>query len=101
MNANYSYESVIIFNGNLDEKALDGQLSNIEKLIASHGGALSKKELHGKKELTYQMNKKKFGSFVELEFHGDNTLIADLERQLNINDNILRFLNVKKENNQF
>lgn len=97
MNTNYAYESVIIFNSNLDDKSLESQLANIEKLITSHGGTLSKKELVGKKELTYQINKKKFGNFVELEFNGDNSTIADLERQLNINDNVLRFLNVKKE----
>lgn len=96
MNTNRAYESVIIFNTNLDEAGLQAQIGTIEKVVAAHGGSISKKDIQGKKELEYHMDKKKFGSFVELEFDGDNTLISDLERQLNINDNVIRFLNVVK-----
>ena len=96
MNTNRAYESVIIFNTNLDEAGINTQINSIEKIVSTHGGSVSKKEVQGKKELEYHMDKKKFGNFVELEFDGDNTLISDLERQLNINDNVIRFLNVLK-----
>ena len=94
---NTSYESVIIYNTNLDEAALDKQIESVEKIIGAHGGSLQKKEVWGKRELAYHIKKKKFGTYVELHFDGDSGLVSDLERQLNINTQVLRFLNVAKE----
>lgn len=94
---NYQYESVIIYLSDLDEKGVDSQIEKVEAMIASHTGTVDQKEIWGRRELAYKISKKSHGIYVLLVFTGDNSLVADLDRQLKINESVLRHMIVKKD----
>lgn len=94
---NSRYEMVVCFDPDLDEAALKVQIEKIEAVVKAHSGAIESKDVWGKRALAYPIKKKNFGSFVLLIANGDTTLIAELRRQLRINDQVLRFMLTKKD----
>lgn len=96
-NKNLKYESVIVFVPELDEAGVKAQLDKVEATIKTHGGSVSRQEIWGRRELAYVINKKSYGIYAMVVFEADNALVQDLERQLSINDSVLRSLFVKKD----
>lgn len=93
----YNYEAVVIFNPDLDESAVREQTQKIETLVKAHGGAVARHDTWGKRPLGFRMNKKSHGIYTLATFTGDASLVADLDRQLRINESCLRHLIVKKD----
>jgi small subunit ribosomal protein S6 len=94
---NYKYEAVVIFLSELDEAGVDTQIEKIEATITSHSGSLEQKEIWGRRELAYKIAKKTHGIYVLFVFTGDMSLVADLDRQLKINESVLRHMIVNKD----
>ena len=91
------YETVIVYDAALDEGAVNKELSKVEEIIKAHDGSIKKKTVAGRKKLAYPINHKEFGVYVLLVHDGDNKIGADLERQFQINESVLRHLVVKKD----
>ena len=91
------YETVIVYDAALDESAINKELSKVEEIIKAHDGVIKKKAIAGRKKLAYPINHKEFGVYVLLVHDGDNKIGADLERQFQINEAVLRHLVVKKD----
>lgn len=94
---NQRYETVVVFDPSVAEADLAGQYEKIESIIKSHDGAVERKDVWGLRHLAYKINKKDQGYYVVFIHTGGNKLIADLRRQLRINDSVLRFLTVQKD----
>src|SRR6266480_3961393 len=72
------------------------QLSEgIQKIITSQGGSITKTEMMGKRQLAYEINHKKDGTYVLLEVEGSGAEIAELERRMRVNDQILRYMTIR------
>lgn len=93
----YKYELVVVFDPDLDESAVSAQMEKIEAVVAAHDGTIEKKDIWGKKQLAYPIRKRSYGTYVVVVISGNNALVAELTRQLRINDAVLRFLFVKKD----
>jgi small subunit ribosomal protein S6 len=94
---NYKYEAVVIFLSELDEKGVNAQVDKIEAIVTAHSGTIEQKELWGRRELAYKISKKSHGIYVLLVFTGDESVVADLDRQLKINEQVLRHMIVNKD----
>lgn len=95
--SNKRYEAILVFNPELDEAGVRGQVEKVEATIRSHSGAIEKHDIWGRRELSFTVKKKNSGIFVAVIFNGDNTLVTDLERQLRISDSVLRHMIVVKD----
>src|SRR5256885_5768075 len=72
------------------------QLSEgVQKIITSQGGSITKTEMMGKRQLAYEINHKKDGTYVLLEVDGSGAEIAELERRMRVNDQILRYMTIR------
>ena len=89
------YESVIIINPNLEEEAIKALIEKISNLINTDGKVSSVEEV-GKKKLAYEIDKNKEGFYVVFEFDANPSLIAELERNYRIADEVIKFITVKK-----
>ncbi|HXI22378.1 MAG TPA: 30S ribosomal protein S6, partial [Pyrinomonadaceae bacterium] len=58
-------------------------------------GSITKTEMMGKRQLAYEINHKKDGSYVLLEVEGSGKEIAEVERRMRVNDQILRYMTVR------
>jgi small subunit ribosomal protein S6 len=67
----------------------------VQKIITSQGGTITKTEVMGKRQLAYEINHKKDGTYVLLEVEGSGAEIAELERRMRVNDQILRYMTIR------
>ena len=89
------YESVIIINPNLEEQAIKALIEKFSNLINKNGKVESGEEA-GKKKLAYEVKKYTEGYYVVINFEAEPSLIAELERNYRITDEILKFIVIKK-----
>ena len=89
------YESVVIINPNVEETALKALIERFSTLINTDGKVEQVNEL-GKKKLAYEINKNKEGYYVVYDFEAKPSLIAELERNYRITDEVIKFIVVKK-----
>ena len=89
------YESVVIINPNVEENSLKELIERFKTLINTDGNVEQVNEL-GKKKLAYEINKNKEGYYIVFEFEAKPSLIAELERNYRITDEVIKFIVVKK-----
>ena len=89
------YESVIIINPAIEEEASKSLIKRFEDLINTDGKVEKIEEL-GKKKLAYEIGKNKEGNYVVYDFEANPSLIAELERNYRITDDIIKFIVIKK-----
>ena len=88
------YESVVIINPNVD----DDKLKDLEKTFTdmiNKDGKVEKVENLGKKKLAYKVRKNDEGIYLVINFEANPTLIAELERNYRITDDIIKFLDIR------
>ena len=90
------YESVIIINPNVDEEGIKTLVQKFTNLINSDGKVEKADEL-GKRRLAYEIDKNKEGYYVVFYFEANTSLIAELERNYRITDEVIKFMTIKVE----
>ena len=90
------YESVIIVNPNLEEESVKNLIKKFSDLINTEGTVTSVEEV-GKKKLAYEIKKFKEGYYIVFKFEAKSELIAELERNYRITDEVIKFIVVKEE----
>lgn len=89
-------ESVIIIKPNLDEEEINNITQKVKEIIEENG-TVTKAENMGMKKLAYEIKKNKEGYYVVIYFTAEPSIIAELERHYRINENIIKFLTVRKD----
>ena len=90
------YESVIIINPSVDDEGIKALIKKFTDIINNEGKVESAEEL-GKRRLAYEIMKNKEGFYVVFNFEAKPELIAELERNYRIDDNIMKFITIKNE----
>ncbi len=92
------YEMIYIIDTDLEETARKELIEKVSALIANNGGEIEKvDETWGKRRLAYAINYKTEGWYVLVTFKAPADLPRELERNLQINESVLRYLVVKLE----
>ena len=90
------YESVIIINPSADEDKVKSLVDRFSDLINKQG-KVEKVDNLGKKKLAYEVKKNKEGIYVVFYFEAEPSLIAELERDYRITDEVIKFIVVRVE----
>jgi len=92
------YELIYIIDTGLEEAARKELIEKVSALISANGGEIEKvDETWGKRRLAYAIDYKTEGWYVLVNFKAPADLPRELERNLQINENVLRYLVVKLE----
>ena len=89
------YETIYIANPNLEEEPLTEVITKFSDLIRKEKGQIMKVDEWGKKKLAYEVKRFDKGHYVVLDFCGLPETVAELERNLKLDDRILKYLTVK------
>ncbi|MBW1715963.1 MAG: 30S ribosomal protein S6 [Deltaproteobacteria bacterium] len=89
------YETICIANPNLDDEALKGVVTKFSDLIRKKKGHVVKIEEWGKRKMAYEVKRFDKGHYVLLDFCGFPEIITELERNLKLDDRILKYSTVK------
>lgn len=86
----HKYELIYILQADLDEATLDVAVENIETLIKSNKGEITKTDRWGKRKLAYPIRKTNEGYYVLVNFDYEPENVAALKRTMGFNEQILR-----------
>lgn len=91
------YEGMYILNPVLSEDARSKALERLTAGIASRGGEVHKVHDQGRKKLAYEIRGSKEGYYYLLYFSVPTGKLADLWREYQLNEDLLRFMTLKTE----
>jgi len=91
------YETTIITRGELAEESLKALHERIGSVVKNFGGEVVLNEDWGSRKLAYSIQKETRGRYSYFVFTGKGEVIAEIERNLRINEHVLRFLSVNLE----
>ena len=89
-----SYETTIITRPEITEEQWSTLRTKLEKVIQSHKGQIAQIDDWGVKRLSYEIQKQNRGHYFHLTYLGAVSTVADVERNLGINEQVIRFLSV-------
>ena len=90
-----TYEVIFIVDPTAGDEEVMRLSEGVQKIITDQGGNIVKTEMMGKRQLAYEINHKKDGTYVLLEVEGSGGEIAEVERRMRVNDQILRYMTVR------
>lgn len=88
------YETTFIMDSLIKNEEIEGIITKIEKFISNNGGQIEAVERWGKKRLAYEIKKRQYGYYVHIIFDAPNKLNRLLEREYQLDENIIRYLTV-------
>jgi small subunit ribosomal protein S6 len=92
----YDYETVVIFHPDLGEAGTKEIVQRVRTILESGKATISKVDEWGLRELAYPIKKERRGSYVVYEYSAEPAAVWEAERQLRLNDQVLRFLSVRR-----
>jgi len=94
------YEHVFLARQDLAQAQVDALAENATKIITDNGGKIAKTETWGLRSLAYRIAKNRKAHYVMLDIDAPAAAIAELERQSNINEDVIRFLTLKVDEHE-
>ncbi len=91
------YELALIVNAKIEDDARTATVEKAKEYIARFGGTVTEVEEWGKKKLAYEIQKMSDGFYYFIQFEAASDVPAQLEQNVRIMDNVLRFLCVRKD----
>ena len=91
------YESVLIARQDLGASQVSSLIDSLKEVVASQGGEVVRVDNWGLKNLAYRIKKNRKGHYVLLNISAPAQAIAEYERLLRVNEDIIRYMTVKVE----
>lgn len=91
------YESVFIARSDISAAQVDALVESLSGVVAESGGAVRRNEYWGLKNLAYRIKKNRKGHYALLNIDAPPGAIQELERNMRINEDVLRYLTVRVE----
>jgi small subunit ribosomal protein S6 len=89
------YEHVFLARQDLAQAQVDALAETATKIIEDAGGKVVKTETWGLRSLAYRIAKNRKAHYVMLEIEAPGSVILELERQTQINEDVIRYMTVK------
>ncbi len=90
-----TYEHVLIARQDISPTQAESLNEELKSLIESLGGHIAKIEYWGLRNLTFRIRKNRKGHYSLLAIDAPATAVKEMERQLSINEDVLRFLTIR------
>ncbi|HEY1142994.1 MAG TPA: 30S ribosomal protein S6 [Sphingomicrobium sp.] len=94
------YEHVFLARQDLAQAQVDALAENATKIITDNGGKVVKTETWGLRNLAYRIAKNRKAHYVALDVDAPAPAIAELERQTNINEDVIRVLTIRVDEHE-
>jgi small subunit ribosomal protein S6 len=94
---NGKYETVYILRADLTEEGTKKIHDKVNEVVARRGGKVVQHQDLGTKMLAYRIARQNKGRYFQLNFDGGGQVVDDLEKNLRLTEEVLRFLSVRFE----
>jgi small subunit ribosomal protein S6 len=89
------YEILLILDARPPDEEIAAVLTTLEGNLKSLGAEAIKIENWGKRRLAYDIQKQREGTYAVLEASAEPAMVKEFERQLRLNESVLRFLSTR------
>ena len=89
------YEHVFLARQDLSQAQVDALAAQATEIIEANNGKVTKIETWGLKSLAYKIARNRKAHFVLLTIDAPGSVVAELERQTRINEDIIRYMTVR------
>lgn len=89
------YEHVFLARQDLAQAQVDALAEAATKIVEENAGKVVKTETWGLRTLAYKIQKNRKAHYVMLEIDGPAAVVAELERQTKINEDVIRYMTVR------
>lgn len=91
------YEHVFLTRQDASNTQVDALTDQFKTVITSGGGTVGKTEYWGVKSLTFRIKKNRKAHYTMMNIDAPPAAIAEMERQMSINEDVIRFMTVRVE----
>ena len=84
------YELMVILDPDLEERTIAPSLDTFLNVVRNGGGTVDKVDVWGRRRLSFEINKKVEGIYAVIDIQAEPAAVAELDRQLNLNESVLR-----------
>ena len=100
-----NYETLFVVKPTLTDEETTAQIAKVKAVLEKEGATILATDNRGMRKLAYPVQKNERGVYTIIYYNAEGTLIHELERNLKINEEVIKFLTVnysnKKEVAQF
>src|ERR1044072_4634032 len=89
------YEHVFLTRQDVSGQRVDELVEQFKGVIAGAGGTVGKTEYWGLKSLAFRVKKNRKAHYTLMNIEAPHSAVAEMERQMSINEDVLRFLTVR------
>lgn len=94
------YEHVFLARQDLSQSQVDALAQGATKIIEDNQGKVMLTETWGLRTLAYKIQKNRKAHYVMLRLEAPGDVVAELERQTRINEDIIRFLTIRVDEHE-
>ena len=91
------YEHVLMARQDVSAQQVEALVEQFKGIIEANGGSVPKVEYWGVKSLGYRINKNRKAHYSLLNIDAPSAAVLEMERQMRINEDVLRFLTIRVE----
>jgi small subunit ribosomal protein S6 len=91
------YENLFIARQDISTAQVEALTDTFANLVAEQGGKVEKREYWGLRNLAYRIKKNRKGHYVLFNLDAPPAAVNELERNMRINEDVLRYLTVRVE----
>jgi small subunit ribosomal protein S6 len=91
------YENIFIARQDISTAQVEALTETFANLVAENGGKVEKREYWGLRNLSYRMKKNRKGHYVLFNLEAPPAAVSELERNMRINEDVLRYLTIRVE----
>lgn len=89
------YECVLIARNDVTQQQVEGIADQIGTDLEAASGSVQKREYWGLRSLSYRIKKNRKGHYMLLGLDAAPAFITEMERQLRLNEDVLRFMTIR------
>ena len=94
------YESIFIARQDVPTTQVETLTKTFSDILIAQGGQVKKAEQWGLRNLAYRINKNKKGHYVMFNLDAPPEAVAEMERNMKLNEDVLRYLTIRVEEHE-
>ena len=88
---------MVILDGSLEERTVQPSLDTYLNVVRNDGGSIENVDIWGRRRLAYEIDKNAEGIYAVIDLHATPAAVAELDRQLRLNESVLRTKVIRPE----
>lgn len=94
---NYIYETMYILRPDVGDEAVEAAIEKYQNILKENGAEIIETQHRGKRRLAYEIAKQREGVYIQMNYQGDGSQVAPMERAMRLSTEVIRYMTVKQE----